>query len=738
MTGQLAPTPPVSLSFTGPDGPVEIGALEVHFSAWRCFAGDEPDQPALLGLIAEYLVQHPGGLALYAGDMLDRLMAEAPWLAVKVHAVIDPTGKGVPGLPTITESAALPETVTSVFLCETRTHRRAAMARTLPPGLKALSPDIVQFLTTDIPRRAWLRRIPSIYPIDIPPIEVRPGLDLLLLDMPSRICAEPPLGMAYVHEALKKTSLRFQTIDADIILYHRFNSQRLLDTGLPTQLGNGKPMLDDPWYSSESAWEDPRLAPFLLQMFREDLDEIIGKVIAARPKILAMSVHMRNEWSTRAVARRVKAALPEIVILAGGHSCNCPGTGPKAFPEYDYMVIGEADLVVGPLAESLARGERPANLPGVRSRHDDPARPFTPGPAAQDLDALGAPAFDWFPDPGVYRMASGFGITPLNLTRGCVWARCTFCAERFAFRTRSPKSYVDDIERYLRAGRPPIFHFSESDFGGKSEVLYEVAREIKRRGLKISIGGQLRINARCDLDFFLTLSEAGLKHPNFGVDALTPNTLRLQRKGYSLETALRNLKDARLAGMEPQINLVVGCPGETDQDIEDTIANLIRNRHIIPVLFNANPFYMAANSIYWEEPEKHNIHFYGDRKAIYEKYPFGVPSHLWYSAGPFIDADIRHERLQRLLSGARDGGLELGPAALTVAKRLFGGVTSMREFSATGVLHQDDFHLPPYSAPLPTDSTEGCDLCRIGNNTLAMPQGAARRLPPGSMVAQYR
>ena len=39
------------------------------------------------------------------------------------------------------------------------------------------------------------------------------------------------------------------------------------------------------------------------------------------------------------VARHVKAALPNTQILVGGHSCVSHTFGPRAFPEYDYMVI---------------------------------------------------------------------------------------------------------------------------------------------------------------------------------------------------------------------------------------------------------------------------------------------------------------------------------------------------------------------------------------------------------------
>jgi len=68
-----------------------------------------------------------------------------------------------------------------------------------------------------------------IYPIDIPPIKFSPNLDFLLVDLPARFLGMLPNGLGYVHNILNSIGCNFETVDLDMIFYHRYHSRRLLD-----------------------------------------------------------------------------------------------------------------------------------------------------------------------------------------------------------------------------------------------------------------------------------------------------------------------------------------------------------------------------------------------------------------------------------------------------------------------------------------------------------------------------
>ncbi|BAE52063.1 B12-binding domain-containing radical SAM protein [Paramagnetospirillum magneticum] len=705
---------------------VEAVGENVRFSAYRCFPmTGEPHEVDILARVSASLGSMGGKIAFWkSGPFLDFFTQTVPQVLDCIAVVIDELGEAedYKGRPLVRSIDDLPPDITAIFICETKTEPRWRLERRVPAGINVFSPDSVKQFIELVPPHCWIPQDSGIYPFDIPGLKLTPGLDLVLLDLPSKAGLQISVGLSYVHSALKRSSVRFQTLDADIIMYHRFHVRRLFDLGEQPLLRNGIRFADDPWGYNERLWIDPRQWPLLLDYFAPDIDEIFRELKAARPKVLGMSVHQRNEWISRELARRVKREMPETMILVGGHSCVSETFGRGAFPEYDYMVIGEADMVVGPLVEQLARGERPANLPGVISKFDDPGRRFIPGPKPHNLDALGGIALDFFDDiNAVYRSSTGYQGTAVPLTRGCVWSRCTFCAERFSFRSRSPSLYVDELERIMATGRNPSFSASDSDFGGEPEVLRQICEEIVRRGLRLVFSGQIRVNKKYDVEFLSLMKAAGVVGLNFGADAFTENTIRLQRKGYTIETLIKNHEDCVKAGITPNINIVIGTPGETEKDIDDTIEFFKDNRSVFPLVNNINMCLLLQSSVYWLNPEGHGIGFYGDKEAIYKKYYFGVPDHLWYSINPYVDKGVRAERFVRLVKGLQAANIPIGGEVLANMHDALsgGGHTLYRQW----IVDEEIMAGNPGRIALP-DKAEAVGRSKIFDNHLIVPSAA--------------
>ena len=94
-----------------------------------------------------------------------------------------------------------------------------------------------------------------LYPLDIPAIAIQPGLDFLLLELPPRYQPMMPNGIGYVHNVLLKTGVRFQTVDVNVLMYHRYHQARILGRA-PLVAPGGYVMKDDPWDNTNTAeWE---------------------------------------------------------------------------------------------------------------------------------------------------------------------------------------------------------------------------------------------------------------------------------------------------------------------------------------------------------------------------------------------------------------------------------------------------------------------------------------------------
>jgi radical SAM superfamily enzyme YgiQ (UPF0313 family) len=640
-----------------------VEGTRVHFSPHKCFAFDNgAEDQATIGRLAEHLMRQPGLAVAAGGPLLGYILKHAPRLKNHIAGVV-PFGAGADtaGLP-ILAFDHLPATVKTLFLCDILTLPRMQMRKRVPQGIAVIEPDILAEVGRDIvPQRAWTPIERHIYPIDLPEVNLPAGKDLVLMDCPARNLALMPNGLAYVNNALKKADISFAVLDLDIITYHRFHISRLFDAGGRVVLPSGRVMPVDPWQAEHyDLWNLPEVIDYFMPV----IEEAAEQVIAARPKILALSVQQCSEAYSRRLINLVRAQLPDIVVLVGGFSCYNADIGLKGFPEADYMCIGESDLTVGPLVEALVQGERPKNVAGVCSRYDDPAVPFVPAPMPHNLSTIEPPKYEWF-DINVYRNFNGYQLVPIIASRGCRWSRCTFCAERFYWRIRDPKEFADEIE-WLTSQGCTLYMFNESDLNGMPEKVLEICDEIIKRNLNVKLTGQLRIHKKSDRAYFQKLRQAGFVALRFGVDAFSENTLRLQKKGYTTEMVSQNLRDCWEAGIFTEVNWVIGVPGETDADVDEGIELILKNRDYIGRLANINPLILVNGGVYWLDPEGHNIVFRKPKEELYAANPRVISSDMWYSTDPYIDGQVRKERFDKIVLALHDAGFPVGAWAARV------------------------------------------------------------------------
>jgi radical SAM superfamily enzyme YgiQ (UPF0313 family)/SAM-dependent methyltransferase len=644
---------------------------EMRFARTLCLAFDRgAEDVEFLSALLAHVRMNSRRLALCGSEKLCQYVLEVcPWTKRSLRCIVNPNLERYAGdcadIPVVSLDE-IPADVDTVLLCETRWDALVKMARNLRPDLRLVTFDaMVEIDSSVIPSRAWVPWVQSIYPIDIPDIAFLPDRDMILLDLPARSIAQMPAGFGYVHNALKGTGIRLQTVDCDIVVYHRYHTHRLLDglREIRTEMGYALP--EDPWQPIHYLeWEKPEF----LAYFEPELEEICRKMIAARPKVIGLSLQQANLAFAREIIRRLKTGLPQVVIVVGGMSCLQPGAARLVMPEADYTVVGEADLIVGPLVQALVRGERPCDLPGVWSCYDSHDRGFAPGALPHDLDVLDFPRYEWT-DIQLYRNWNGYQLTPVIGSRGCHWARCRFCGERFHWRARAPERVAGELE-WLSAQGFTNFVFNESDLHGEPALLERLCDEILHRRLQIAMTAQLRCHVKADAQYYHKLRQAGFVCLRFGVDGGAANTLKRERKGYTKDLIRRNLRGAAEAGIFTEVNLVIGIPGETEADIEETIAFLIELKPYIGRLAFINPLMLFRGSDYWERPEEFGIRFRCDREALYDKYLVAIPDHEWYSTDPYIDKQVRYARLARVVTALRAVGMPMGDFANYTSERV--------------------------------------------------------------------
>lgn len=238
---------------------------------------------------------------------------------------------------------------------------------------------------------------------------------------------------------------------------------------------------------------------------------------------------------------------------------------PQLFADHaDFIIRGEPeaaflDLVAGTTLNGLVES---------RGLPDLDVLPFP------RWDLLGAPMNAWIRLPWGVRPFGG--VFPVLASRGCP-EFCTYCPHRIldAHRMRTVDSIVEELF-YLSALSPrPYVLFRDPLFSEDRDRCLELAEEILSKGLNIRFECETRLD-RLDTELLDLLHRAGLRAISFGVESLSPETLKRAGRRPIPEAQQRMVIDhCRTRGIATAAFYVLGFPQDDWSSIAATIAYAI-------------------------------------------------------------------------------------------------------------------------------------------------------------------
>ena len=280
-------------------------------------------------------------------------------------------------------------------------------------------------------------------------------------------------------------------------------------------------------------------------------------------------------------AGRVRAELPGTPIVWGGVHPTLLPEQTAADARVDVVVRGEAELVVGPLADALAAGEPLDTVAGITYRQGGAAGAdavrSTPDAALIDLDDIpvGLP-YELLPLRLYPTLRAG--RVHLQTSRGCP-SRCGFCYNtafnKRRWRGKSPERVVDEMEWLLRRfPEAKILDPVDDNLFVDRQRVEAICELILSRGLKFRWRANCRFDylARYDAEFLRLVERAGCMELDFGGESGSARMQDVVCKDVSADeilTAVANLR--RWApSIDPFVSWLSGLPGETYADMEKT------------------------------------------------------------------------------------------------------------------------------------------------------------------------
>ncbi len=298
--------------------------------------------------------------------------------------------------------------------------------------------------------------------------------------------------------------------------------------------------------------------------------DIEKRIAEINPDIIGISVVTYMLYDSLRVAEIAKKVNPKIHVNLGGPHLSIYPDETLALEPVDSVTVGDGEVSFTALVEDLAKGGAGDNIPGVFTRNYGRPIDFSPAFFIRELDELPFPARDLLPQE-LYTsvFTSGTLGSTIITSRGCP-NRCIFCQlSRNKLRLRSPQNVVDEIELCLKAGISEIDIYDDT-FNISVERVVEFCEEILKRGLKFSWSFRARVNkvSRPMLDL---AKKAGCIRIQYGVESGSSKIIDIMNKRITLEQVSTAFKLTREAGITTFAYFMLGSPGETRSEIEETI-----------------------------------------------------------------------------------------------------------------------------------------------------------------------
>lgn len=291
------------------------------------------------------------------------------------------------------------------------------------------------------------------------------------------------------------------------------------------------------------------------------------------PFLVGVSAYSYTIYDVLMTVNLVKEINPEIFTVIGGlHPTSYPEESVR-YENVDFILQGESEFTLFELIKGLIENkpeEELEKIDGIGFIRNNVSHLNKTRPYIKNLDALPILDRDLLP-MDLYSCVIGTKprVASVCSSRGCPF-NCTFCYNpNRNYRTSSAEKMIEEVEYLVSKGYEEIFYFDDL-FALTSDKVAKFSRLLREKELKISWGFRSRIDPITP-ELVSEIKQSGCRRIQFGIESGVDKTLQRLKKGISTLQIREVVKLCHDAGIETVGNFIIGCPGETREDILKTL-----------------------------------------------------------------------------------------------------------------------------------------------------------------------
>lgn len=412
--------------------------------------------------------------------------------------------------------------------------------------------------------------------------EVKLGIDSLRRVMKTESSMEAERKRAAKLWALKN----LRAVMAEIPRYAPFETNTLINE----YLSGGVDGPDD-----EELTKDARIPEFLDEQIEREVE--LGHFRDGDLFGLSMVAYFQVPAGLLLI-RRLRKRFPASVIVAGGTAFNHIRSADldelAALAGLDHIVQGPGEASLHSICESSRMGTEQPDEPRVSSNA---------GLLFDDFD------LDRYMDP--------VRCLPYQIYRHCYWRKCHYCNFRdpWAAKDRADiDCVVEDIAGLTTTYRARSISLLDNAVPGAK--LQRLARGLVDRKLEVAWDATIRPDHQMlDLDWSL-IRESGCTSVDVGLESGSERILKQMNRGTARGDVEALFERISAAGIRANVNVMLGFPGETRADADETMEMLeaisAHAHHVAPAGFQ-----LAKGSAIYDEPGKYGLTLLAEEKFCF-------------------------------------------------------------------------------------------------------------------------
>lgn len=363
-------------------------------------------------------------------------------------------------------------------------------------------------------------------------------------------------------------------------------------------------------------WVDEQICPKIFNKFRKLILSYIEELIHIKTPILAFSLNAGNKIMTREILKIIRKKAPEKIIIVGGPACFREQERNFLAKELvDYFVVGEGEITLYELLQQLRHGRSCCSVPGVIDIKNNAE--FIPRPPIKNLSHIPFPTYKGF-DLAKYTER----IIPLIFSRGCV-AQCSFCDSWVLspkYRSRDAESVFKELKYHVEINKRNTFAFNDLAINWDLKNLEKFCDLVIESRIKIGWYASATVRDGMTQELFNKIKASGNSREGaekiygfeggfltFGIESGSDRVLNLMKKVSDSSTAACVLLRSKKAGIRTLINIIAGFPGETEEDFQQTIDFILKNRDSIDYVSNLLPCFIPEGTDLYNNPRNYGI-----------------------------------------------------------------------------------------------------------------------------------